>query len=57
MNSVKTDITNKLLFYWSSKYNKLLISDAFINYWRQNSFAIYEALSVGLNDKQNEESN
>ena len=58
MNSVKTEITNKVLYHWSIKYNKILSSDALINYWRNNPFALVNnALFVGLNDKQNEETN
>ncbi len=58
MNSVKTDIVYKVLYPWSSKYNKILSSDALISYWQKNPFALVsEALFVGLNDKQNEESN
>ncbi len=56
MNSIKTEITNKVLYHWSIKYNKILSSDALISYWRNNPFAfVNDALFVGLNDKQNEE--
>jgi len=58
MNSVKIDILEKLLFPWSVKHNNILRSDALINYWKTNPFAfVNDALFVGLNDKQNEESN
>jgi hypothetical protein len=58
MNSVKINILEKLLFHWSVKHNNILRSDALISYWRNNPFALVnDALFVGLNDKQNEESN
>lgn len=53
MNSIKTDIIYKVLYPWSSKYNKILSSDALIRYWQMNPFAfVSEALFVSLNDKQ-----
>lgn len=56
MNSIKTEITNKVLYHWSIKYNKILSSDALISYCKTNPLALVnDALFVGLNDKQNEE--
>jgi hypothetical protein len=58
MNSVKIDILEKLLYHWSTKYNNILRSNALINYWKTNPLALVNnALFVGLNDKQNEETN
>lgn len=58
MNSIKTEITNKVLYHWSIKYNNILRSNALISYWKTNPLALVnEALFDGLNDKQNETSN
>jgi hypothetical protein len=56
LKSIKTDIVFSVLYHWSIKYNKILTSDAFINYWQANPFALVnEALFAGLNNKQSKD--